>query len=127
MPNKKFDIENFLEGSINDDYEGSILVICAPIKDDGDYDFITEGAVHNAIQPITKWLNDNEIGGEMRMNYGSPKLEELGSMTFCVNVWIRPKLKEFTKEEEMIFKLKFNDLIPITDLKPYMDKFLSGK
>ena len=127
MPNKKFDIENFLEGSINDDYEGSILVICAPIKDDGDYDFITEGAVHNAIQPITKWLNDNEIGGEMRMNCGSPKVEELGSMTFCVNDWLRPKLKEFTREEEVIFKLKFNDLIPITDLKPYIDKFLSGK
>ena len=46
---------------------------------------------------------------------------------FCVNVWIRPKEKKFTAEEEMVFKLKFNDMIPITDLKPYMEKFLSGK
>ena len=51
--------------------KNSILVICAPIKDDGDYDFITEGAVHNAILPINKWLEDNDISGEMRMNYGS--------------------------------------------------------
>ena len=46
MPNRT--IEEYLEGQINDDCKNSILVICAPIKDDGDYDFITEGAVHNA-------------------------------------------------------------------------------
>ena len=40
---------------------------------------------------------------------------------------LNPLLSQFTKEEEMIFKLKFNDLIPITDLKPYIDKFLSGR
>ena len=124
MPSK--DIKNYIEGAINDDYTGSILVICAPVKDDGDYDFITEGAVHNAIIPVTKWLNDNEMSAEMRMNYGSPKLESMGAMTFCVNVWIRPKHKQFTKEEEMVFKLKFNDLIPITSLNVYIDKFLSG-
>ena len=115
MPNRT--IEEYLEGQINDDFKNSILVICAPIKDDGDYDFITEGAVHNAILPINKWLEDNDISGEMRMNYGSPKLDSVGhSHDFCVNVWIRPKLKKFTEEEEMVFKLKFNDLIPITDL-----------
>ena len=126
MSNKN--LENYLEGKINDEYHNSILVICAPVKDDGDYDFITEGAVHYAILPINKWLEDNDISGEMRMNYGSPKLDSVGhSHDFCVNVWIRPKLKKFTEEEEMVFKLKFNDLIPITDLKPYIDKFLSGK
>jgi|TARA_B110000444_G_C18620652_1_gene491997 hypothetical protein len=125
VPSK--DIKNYIEGAINDDYTGSILVICAPVKDDGDYDFITEGAVHNAIIPVTKWLNDNEMSAEMRMNYGSPKLETMGAMAFCVNVWIRPKNKKFTKEEEMFFKLKFNDKLPITDLKPHIDKFLSGK
>ena len=125
MPNKE--LNNNLEGQINDDYKNSILVICAPVKDDGDYDFITEGAVHNAVLPITKWLEDNEISGEMRMNYGSPKLDSVGhSHDFCVNVWIRPKHKQFTKEEEMVFKLKFNDLIPITSLNVYIDKFLSG-
>ena len=126
MSNKN--LENYLEGKINDEYYNSILVICAPVKDDGDYDFITEGAVHNAVLPITKWLEDNEISGEMRMNYGSPKLETVGhSHDFCVNVWIRPKHKKFTPEEEMVFKLKFNDMIPITDLRPHIDKFLSGK
>ena len=60
MPNKA--IEEYLEGQINDDFKNSILVICAPVKDDGDYDFITEGAVHNAILPINKWLEDNDIG-----------------------------------------------------------------
>ena len=59
MPNKA--IEEYLEGQINDDFKNSILVICAPVKDDGDYDFITEGAVHNAILPINKWLEDNDI------------------------------------------------------------------
>ena len=125
MPSK--DIKNYIEGEINDDYKGSILVICAPVKDDGDYDFITEGAVHNAIIPVTKWLNDNEMSVQMRMNYGSPKLENMPAMAFCVNVWIRPKNKKFTPEEEMVFKLKFNDKLPITDLKPHIDKFLSGK
>lgn len=126
MPSK--DIKNYIEGEINDDYKGSILVICAPVKDDGDYDFITEGAVHNAIIPVTKWLNDNEMSAEMRMNYGSPKLESLGNAyAFYVNVWIRPKNKKFTREEEMFFKLKFNDKLPITDLQPHIDKFLSGK
>lgn len=125
MPSK--DIKNYIEGAINDDYTGSILVICAPVKDDGDYDFITEGAVHNAIIPVTKWLNDNEMSAEMRMNYGSPKLETMSAMAFCVNVWIRPKNKKFTGEEEMFFKLKFNDKLPITDLQPHIDKFLSGK
>ena len=38
MSNKN--LENYLEGKINDEYHNSILVICAPVKDDGDYDFI---------------------------------------------------------------------------------------
>ena len=41
--------------------------------------------------------------------------------------FLRPKLKKFTAEEAMVFKLKFNDTIPITDLKPHIEKFLSGK
>ena len=126
MPRDK-ELDNFLEKSINDDYYGAILIICAPVSDDGDYEFMVHGAVHNALTPITKWFDENNIPSEMRISWGTPKLEDIDSHRFCVNVWVRPKERKFTKEEAMVFKLKFIDSIPITNLTKYIEEFLAQK
>ncbi len=103
--------ENFLSKSIhtNSDPTQSHLIVCAPCSDDGDYDWVTETGVSEAIAPFKKWFVDNEIPHVFEMNWGNPWLDNVpgSNATFCVNVIVRANERPMTKEERMIFELKF--------------------
>ena len=118
--------ENFLSKSIhtNSDPTQSPLIVCAPCSDDGDYDWVTETGVSEAIAPFKKWFVDNEIPHVFEMNWGNPWLDNVpgSNATFCVNVIVRANERPMTKEERMIFELKFLNKFPITNLGPYIEE-----
>ena len=118
--------ENFLSKSIhtNSDPTQSHLIVRAPCSDDGDYDWVTETGVSEAIAPFKKWFVDNEIPHVFEMNWGNPWLDNVpgSNATFCVNVIVRANERPMTKEERMIFELKFLNKFPITNLGPYIEE-----
>jgi len=120
--------ENFLSKSIhtNSDPTQSHLIVCAPCSDDGDYDWVTETGVSEAIAPFKKWFVDNEIPHVFEMNWGNPWIGDAkdspSSHTFCINVMVRANERPMTKEERMIFELKFLNKFPITNLGPYIEE-----
>ena len=120
MPDNK---KNFLSKSIheNSDPTQSHLIVCAPCSDDGDYDWVTETGVNEAIIPFKKWFVENKIPHVFEMNWGNPWIEN-DSDRFSINVMVRPTDRPMTKEERIIFELKFLNKFPITNLGPYIEQ-----
>lgn len=128
MPDKK-DIKNFLNKNIHDNTIDSILLVSAMVN--SSYEELTEAAVHNAIQPYVKWLNEAGMQYTVELSWGDPWDDNSGFINRgflqFVNVIVKPTLKNkaWSKEDMMLFKLKFNDRLPITDLSSYYIKTLS--
>jgi len=119
MANNK---KNFLSKSIhhNSDHTQSHLIVCAPANDDADYEWVTEVGINEAITKVTSWFVDNDIPHVVEMNYGDPWSLE-NSHQFSVNVVIRADKRPMTKDERIIFELKFLNKFPITNLGPYIE------
>lgn len=117
-------IEDFLRRNIHEETVDSILLISAPVNDSADYDEITMAGVHNAIRPFTKWLDESDVEYEVQVTWGDSWLDDSISSEWSlyINVSAKATLKNkaWTKEDMMLFKLKFNDILPITDLGPYI-------
>ena len=120
MPDNK---TNFLSKSIheNSDPTQSHLIVCAPCSDDGDYDWVTETGVNEAIIPFKNWFVENKIPHVFEMNWGNPWIEN-DSDRFSINVMVRATDRPMTKEERIIFELKFLNKFPITNLGPYIEQ-----
>jgi len=125
--------QNFLSKSIheNSDPTQSHLIVCAPCNDDADYEWVTEVGVNEAIAPFKAWFVDNNIPHVFEMNWGNPWLDDgAGDImltaspthTFCINVTVRANKRPMTKEERIIFELKFLNKFPITNLGPYIEQ-----
>ena len=127
MPDKK-DIKNFLNKNIHDNTLDSILLISAPVNDDADYDMLTEGAVHNALQPFVKFFKEAGMDHIIEFNWGDSWLNDSPHWSTHINVVVKPTIahKHWPEESMMHFRLKFNDLVPITDLSPYMTDYLKS-
>lgn len=128
MQNKE--IKNFLSKNIHDDTLDSILLISARVNDDADYEMITQAAVVNAITPFTTWLNESGMQHIVEMNWGHSWLDKdaysfPGQM--YINVVAKPTVKSppWQKEDMMMFKLKFSDMLPLTDINEYISEILS--
>lgn len=125
-------IKNFLKKNIHQETIDSVLLICAPVNDDADYEWITEAGVHNALRPFSKWFDEMEGDYQYEMNWGSPWDEHVaksfGGEQLFINVVAKANMhtKAWTAEDLMMFKLKFNDL-PITNLGPYIEEALKDQ
>lgn len=126
---KNKEIENFLKKNLIDQTLDSVLIISAPANDDADYEWITEAGIHNALRPFTKFFEEAEIDYQYEINWGTSWTNKFSADVFCVNVIAKsPHLrKHWTKEEMMMFKLKFNDILPITDLREHIEEALKDK
>ena len=126
-------IKNFLNENIHNSTVDSILLVSAIVNDSNEE--LTEAAVHNAVQPFVNWLTEAGMQYTVEMSWGEPWATpdnynsgfiNHGFLPF-VNVVVKPTLKNkaWTKEDMMLFKLKFNDRLPITDLSSYYTETLS--
>lgn len=122
--------ENFLKKNIHENTVDSVLLICAPCSDDADYEWITEAGIHNALVPFRKWFESMDTDYQFEINYGNPWDESVvDGMTLYVNVIAKASLRTrpWTKEDMMMFKLKFSDKLPIHDLNPYIEEALRSE
>lgn len=122
---------NFIRKNIHEssDPTQSQLIVCAPCNDGSDYEWVTEVGVNEAIIPFKAWFVDNDIPHVFEMSWGNPWLEEDWGQTnhdpghtFSINVIVRANKRPMTKEERIIFELKFLNKFPITNLGPYIEQ-----
>jgi hypothetical protein len=67
---------------------------------------------------------------QFEINYGNPWDDSImDGMTLYVNVIAKATLRTrpWTKEDMMMFKLKFSDKLPIHDLGPYIEEALRSE
>lgn len=127
MPANK-EINNFLNKNIHEETVDSVLLISAPVNDDADYEMIIEAAIHNAIRPYVKWMNDEGMDHIIEVSWGSSWHDPASYRTgFYVNVVAKPTLNTtpWNNESMMFFKLKFDNTLPILDLSDHIDEVLS--
>lgn len=121
--------ENFLRKHIHtesNDKAQERLIICAPVSDDADYEWIVGLAVDEAIKPFKNWFKENDIPHVFEINWGSPWLDEQAGHLFCINVTCRPEGRTLTKEESMVFELKFNGKFPILNITEYVERAMKN-
>ena len=82
-----------------------IRVIEARVKDDGDYDYIHDNAMHNTLRKYFKWAE--ESGAKISFE---KSFEDIGyTLTLCVDAIFEDK------EDYALFKLTFSEM-PFTRL-----------
>ena len=126
---EKSNKENILRKHIHkesNDKAQERLIICAPVSDDADYEWIVEAAVVEAIKPFEDWFKDNGIPHVFELNWGSPWLDKQAGHLFCINVTCRPTERPLNEEESMVFELKLNGKFPILSLHDYVERAMKN-
>jgi len=117
-------IKNFLSKNIHDSTLDSILLVSARVSDDADYDVIMQSAVATAIKPFTTWMNDSNMKHTITMTWGESWIPEqnIYAGQLFINVTAKASLASpgWAKEDMMMFKLKFSDMLPLTDISEYI-------
>lgn len=122
------EIDNFLQKNVHNETEDSILLVCAPVSDDADYQELNELAVHNAIQPFVRFFNDAKMSYKITMSWGNSWLDDGNSdySNMYLNVVAKPEPGQpWLQEDIMLFKLKFFDRLPIKSLAESFNKLFS--
>ena len=99
-----------------------ILLVSAPANDDADYEEITALAAQLAVEPLDKWLKENDIKVEYYINWGTPWGTNYAGDIFHINYLAKIIESDISDEALMVYKLKYYEQYPITNLKPYIDE-----
>lgn len=99
-----------------------LLLVSAPVKDDADYEHLYLAACDVALKDLKEWFESNDIKVEYFINWGSPWDSEFeDSIDFYLNYVAKIVSNDISEEAQMIYKLKYDDLYPVKNLKPYME------
>ena len=91
-----------------------IRVIEARVKDDSDYDYIHDQAMHNTLRKYFKWAEESGADVSFNKSWGEGDY----SLTLCVDAIFEDK------EDFALFKLTFSEM-PFTrlNIKPDMEGY----
>ncbi len=99
-----------------------LLLVSAPVRDDSDYEHLYLAACDVALKDLKEWFESNDIKVEYFINWGSPWDSEFeDSIDFYLNYVARIVSDDVSEEAQMIYKLKYDDVYPVKNLKSYME------
>lgn len=99
-----------------------LLLVSAPVRDDSDYEHLYLAACDVALKDLKEWFESNDIKVEYFINWGSPWDSEFeDSIDFYLNYVARIVSDNVSDEAQMIYKLKYDDVYPVKNLKSYME------
>jgi hypothetical protein len=99
-----------------------LLLVSAPVKDDSDYEHLYLAACDVALKDLKEWFESNDIKVEYFINWGSPWDSEFeDSIDFYLNYVAKIVSNDISEEAQMIYKLKYDDVYPVKNLKSYME------
>lgn len=99
-----------------------LLLVSAPVKDDADYEHLYLAACDVALKDLKEWFESNDIKVEYFINWGSPWDSEFeDSIDFYLNYVAKIVSNDISEEAQMIYKLKYDDVYPVKNLKSYME------
>ena len=99
-----------------------LLLVSAPVKDDSDYEHLYLEACDVALKDLKEWFESNDIKVEYCIDLCSPWDSEFeDSIDFYLNYVARIISDDVSEEAQMIYKLKYDDVYPVKNLKSYME------
>lgn len=99
-----------------------LLLVSAPVKDDSDYEHLYLAACDVALKDLKEWFESNDIKVEYYISWGRPKKSAVAySLDFYLNYVAKIVSNDISEEAQMIYKLKYDDVYPVKNLKSYME------